>query len=247
MVDNFVNVQQVSLGDIVLRQFFDLLQSGVYKAGDKLPCERDMCMSLNVSRPVLREVLSVLRHLGYIETVQGGGTYICDHPLTPAVNSIKFNLAAESMKAFEIWEIRNVLETELAGMVAERAGDKELASMNEAYAQYKYLVESHASQDLINRASCRFHDTIASAAHNDTMCFLLSEVAGMLSASREKTGRVDGSNERSVREHGKIAEAITMRDPAAARQAMREHMQSVKSDLEYFLHMQNMKEDQCDQ
>lgn len=234
-MNNFVKVDQVSLGDIVLSQFFDLIQTGVYKAGDRLPCERDLCAALNVSRPVLREVLSVLRHLGYIETVQGGGTYVSNQPLSPAVNSIRFNLATEQVKAFEVWEVRNVLEVEIAGYAAERAGDIEMNGIKEAFERYESLVLEHADQKLINQASCQFHNSIALAAHNDTLSYLLDSVASMLSESREKTGRVKGSNERSLKEHRAIYEAIQKRNKKEARDVMRKHMGSVKSDLVEYL------------
>ncbi len=234
-VNGFSKVAQVSLGDAVLEQFFDLIRNGVYKAGDKLPCERDLCTILNVSRPVLREVLSVLRHLGYIETVQGGGTYISNQPLTPAVKSIKMSFEMEHIKALEVWEVRNLLETELAGLAAERAGEIGIKSVNDAFETYSKLVKSGAPQEQINLASYQFHDAIRTVANNGTMSYLLNAVSSLLSESRERTGRVKGSNERSEKEHRAIAEAITARDPEAARQAMRVHMQSVRDDLVAYL------------
>lgn len=234
-MDKFTKVEQVSLGDVVLKQFMDLIDSGTYKAGDRLPCERDLCLALNVSRPVLREVLSVLRHLGILETIQGGGTFVRNQPLLPAVNSIRFALAVEKAKALEIWEVRNTLETELAGFAAERGGDVELQCVREAFERYENLVKEGATQDLINEASCKFHNAIANAAHNDTMSYLLDGVSSLLTESREMTGRVEGSNERSVSEHRAITIAICNRDVQEAKRCMVAHMQSVRKDLNIYL------------
>lgn len=230
-----MKVEQVSLGDAVLNQFLEMIRSGVYKVGDKLPSERDLCQKLDVSRSVLREVLSVLRHLGYIETIQGGGNYISNHPLAPSVSTLRLNVEAEQMRTLEVWETRNILETEMAALAAQRAGEIEIKNICQKYEEYKKLVQDHMSQDAINRASARFHEAISAAAHNDTLNYLLKAVANMLSESRNKTGRIEGSNERSVKEHGEITQAIAARDEKEARCAMARHLQSVKADLERFL------------
>ena len=51
-------------------------KAGVLKAGDALPPERDLAVSLNVSRPSVREALIALEVEGVIEVRTGSGIYV---------------------------------------------------------------------------------------------------------------------------------------------------------------------------
>ena len=62
-----------SLAEMVVRRILDMVRTGVLKAGDQLPPERDLALSLNVSRPSVREAMRGLTVLGVVRTRQGGG------------------------------------------------------------------------------------------------------------------------------------------------------------------------------
>ncbi len=52
------------------------IELGIWKPGDKLPAERDLSTTYEVSRPTISRVLDQLRDLGIIERVVGSGTYV---------------------------------------------------------------------------------------------------------------------------------------------------------------------------
>jgi GntR family transcriptional repressor for pyruvate dehydrogenase complex len=96
---------------------------------------------------------------------------------------------------------------------------------------YVQNVEEKSDESLIIAASQRFHNSIARAAHNEVLLDVLESVSNLLSMSRETTIKVEGSNDRAVEFHTRIAEAIADRDPKRAKTAMEEHLLDVKNDL----------------
>ena len=231
----FKSANRMTIGDNVLNQFIDLLSSGVYKPEEKLPTEMEMCEALQVSRPVLREVLSALRYMGYLESVQGGGTYICKMPLNATMSDIKLRLALEKTQLMELWELRYILEVQVAGLAAERATDEEIAEIWAAFEKYENNVKEGGNNAATIHSTQNFHNMIAKAAHNDMLMDMLESIANLLSLSREKSIQVKGSSIRAAGYHRKIAQAIADRDARRVKAAMREHLLDVKRDLIAYL------------
>ena len=226
----FKTTARSTMGDEVFSQFVDLLSSGVYKPGEKLPTEMEMCEELKVSSPVLREVIRALRYMGYLESVQGGGIYVCN-PIKPALSEIKMKLAFEKTQLMSVWELRYVLETAMAGMAANRATDDEIADIWEAYTKYEENVKSEDNDSETISATQDFHSSVARAVHNDVLMHMLENVSNLLSMSRMVSIQVEGSSERAMDFHKRIALAIGDRNARRAKEVMKEHLLDVKSDL----------------
>ena len=62
----------------VADQLLEAIQNGIYKPGDKIPKEEELCAQFNVGRQTLRSAVSQLEESGYLKRVQGSGTYVCD-------------------------------------------------------------------------------------------------------------------------------------------------------------------------
>lgn len=60
----------------VLSFFREQLLSGALKVGDRLLGERELCLALGVSRPVLREALRSLANLGFLDIRHGKGAFV---------------------------------------------------------------------------------------------------------------------------------------------------------------------------
>lgn len=227
------------MGDHVLEQFVQLLKSGKYKMGEKLPPEMAMCEELGVSRPVLREVLRTLRFLGFIETVQGGGTYISKSPLASMVSEIRLRLALEDTQVLDVWELRYIIEAEVAGLAAARATDAEIAVIQKAASVYEHSVEVGDSNEETIEATNSFHNQVAIAAHNDVLMRVLADISNLLTQSRQYSIQVEGSSERASTHHRRIANAIADRNVSGAREAMRQHLLDVREDLLNYLKLQD--------
>ncbi len=57
MQELFEPIRTESLKDVFIRRFEDLILSGKFPVGQKLPSERELALQLGVSRPVVHEGL----------------------------------------------------------------------------------------------------------------------------------------------------------------------------------------------
>ncbi|GAA3244528.1 hypothetical protein GCM10020256_70310 [Streptomyces thermocoprophilus] len=62
--------------EAVLAHLRAAIEGGEYAIGDKLPSEAELCRTLEVSRPVLREALRALQTMGLTVSKTGKGTFV---------------------------------------------------------------------------------------------------------------------------------------------------------------------------
>ena len=237
----FEPVKQVILQEKVLQQFIDLIRNNALKPGDKLPGERELCIQMQISRPVLREAMSTLRYLGYLESVHGSGTYVNKNLLDPTITALKLYLYCETAQILDIWEARYIIETQSAGLAAERATEDDCANIARALAYYQECAENMGNPEALVLSSSEFHNSIMEAAHNNTLVFLIKNVSNLLKRSREHTVQVDSSTERALEFHRRIAEAVLAHDIEKAKSAMSEHLIDVRNDLEAYVEIAEKK------
>lgn len=161
----FTPVEHSKISNEVVVKIETLILEGVLRVGDKLPSEREIAKSMDVSRPILRTALASLESRGLIIIRHGGGAYIADIIGTifaePVVDLIGHNAKAKS----DYLEYRKEIEGLTAGMAAQRAthADKELLKkiMQEMQA-------AHEAQDAEREANVdvEFHSTIGECTHN---------------------------------------------------------------------------------
>src|SRR5512139_2950739 len=74
-----------TIADQVADQLRQLINSGAYKAGDRIPSERDLATQLGVGRPAVREALRELKAQGLLITGRGAqGTTVASLAASPS-------------------------------------------------------------------------------------------------------------------------------------------------------------------
>ena len=64
------------LYSMIASQARELIASGQWQEGDRLPPERELCRRFDVSRATLRQALAQLEDLGFVTRHQGRGTFV---------------------------------------------------------------------------------------------------------------------------------------------------------------------------
>src|SRR5437763_3108131 len=107
----------------------DLIVRGRLRPGDRLPAERELATQIGVSRPSVRAGLHALAAMGVVRSHHGSGTYIPDGPPSLGSEPLSFLAALHGFTREEMYETRRILETEAAGLAAERATPEHLAPL----------------------------------------------------------------------------------------------------------------------
>lgn len=197
-----------------------------HKPGDRLPAERDLAQSYGVSRPTVREALIALEVQGVVEVRLGSGAYLRALPDAGA------QPATFAVSAFEVTEARLLVEPEVAGLAAAQIEDEELA-------QLALLIDGIAQENARNEgtevADREFHLLIARASRNAVLLHIVEDLWALRAASPETAllyAKARAANiQPVVEEHTLILRGLEARDPAAARNAMRAHLNAVLDSL----------------
>ena len=204
----------------------DRIRDGRLSPGDKLPTEAAFMGEFGVSRTVVREALSKLQASGLVETRHGVGTFVVG-----LGDSSSFRIAPEQLATLRdvvaMLELRIGVETEAAGLAAQRRTAQNLVVMRDALDAFTQAVE--AGRDAV-AADFQFHQEIARATQNPHFASLMTTLGSMiiprarLDPSRPPDEERQAYLRRVNAEHSSILDAIENQDLEAARAAMRTHL-----------------------
>ena len=212
----------------IVQQVEESILSGQLKPGDQLPAERDLAQRFGVSRTAVREAVKALREKGLVEAYSGRGTFVTNGTSQAIRQSLDLMVRINQQDgATHLAELRHMLEPEIAAVAATRIEEQLLGTMRDAVAA---MDRSLHDPDAYVEADLDFHLALAEAAGNPLILSLLDSIVGLLREQRSRVFNVDGGPERGQFHHKKILAAVEGKDSAAARQAMKEHLDQVVAD-----------------
>lgn len=202
------------------------IDEGRYPVGTRLPGERDLAETFEVSRPTVREAMIALEIRGLVEARHGSGLYVI---ATSADSSTPTEL---DVGAFELIEARILFEGEAAAVAATVIDAEALADLDASLAA---MAAVDPADPAAIEADRRFHMRIAEATGNTVIAAVVEMLWNLrdrapLSAHMFAEARREGVHPR-VEEHRLIVDALRAQDPALARQTMRDHLRRVVEDL----------------
>lgn len=215
--------------DKILEYFKELISAGKLKTGDRLLPERDLSLSLGVSRASLREALRTMEMFGLIRILPKQGAYILP-PNTASLSSIfSMMLSLKPSISENILEVRIIFECEGARLAAKRSSPQELAGIKMILDR---MPRSVTGDDLGAQADFDFHSAIIHAAHNDMLTFMYETIGELLKRSHQERRvaifNIPGALDDLVKTHESIYEAIASGDEESAGRRMREHFRFVQ-------------------
>lgn len=223
--------------ELVVAYVRQLIESGEFSAGQKLPPEREMADRIGVSRSSVRAGLQSLATVGVVTSRRGAGTFVSDGPPLLDINPLPLFAALHGIPEHELFEARRVLEIDLAGLAAERASGEQLAAMAEE------VMEMFASMEDRQRFlvhDIRFHRAVAAGARNPLLGALMEMVADLFYDQRRVTvDRWQGAEE-AAEHHRRIYQAIRAGDATKARQEMDSHLRWAQENQELELKKNHM-------
>lgn len=209
----------------IARQILDMINSGSYPAGTRLPGERELAERFEVSRVVIREAEISLEALGYVEIKVGSGVYVREPDASAGI-------VLPKVSAFELTQSRLLFESESAALAAQMITDEQLEELQETVDRMAEPAAEGADGEDADRD---FHMLIAKASGNQANIFIMEQLWKMrteVEAVRSVYSAVckkDASHR--VDEHSQILEALRARDSDAARRSMRYHFQRLLEAL----------------
>jgi DNA-binding GntR family transcriptional regulator len=170
--------------------------------------ELKLAEEYGISRTPLREALKVLAAEGLVTMKVRRGAYVTE---------------VSEKDLADVYHLLALLESDAAGVVAERATDDELAELQTLHAELEGAV---GERDRFFALNEQFHMRVLELARNRWREQMVADLRKVMKLNRHnsllKTGRI----EESLAEHRAIVSALAERNAALAVQRMREHFQS---------------------
>ncbi|MDT0436704.1 MULTISPECIES: FadR/GntR family transcriptional regulator [Streptomyces] len=205
--------------EAVLGHLRAAIERGAYAVGDKLPSEAELCRSLEVSRPVLREALRALQTMGLTVSRTGKGTFV----VANTVEDPTFGDYAAS----DLLEVRRHVEIPVAGYAALRRTSEDLDHL----AHLLERMERETDTTSWVALDTLFHLAVAQAAQNPVFRRVIEEIRDALARQSAFLNELGGRREQSNREHRAIVEALLDGSEPDAVEAMTHHLDRVETTL----------------
>jgi len=222
-----------SLASRIAQTLRDDIAAGRFAAGARLPAESALAETFDVSRPIVREAIALLKADGVLVTRKGSGAYVSE---TPGGQVWRVASAPDGGPTLaQLFELRRVVETACAEMAALRRTDADLASIRSALE----AMQAHAADfPSAAAADIAFHHAIAQAAHNPCFTGLTDFVSQQLLAARQhawensaRLNALNGTPRAADSEHAALVEAIAAGDASAARAAAGAHLSAAAARM----------------
>lgn len=227
MFDEGLAVKRSKLSDEVVARLMRMIRDGQLRPGDRLPAERQLAQSFQVSRASLRDAIRHLEILGYLEVRQGDGTVVRLPDAATLSQPFQGLLEGRPQAASDLLEFRRMLEPQVASLAAARCTPRHAEQLDAAIEAQRARVERG---ERLGIEDVEFHQLIAGIAGNATVLQVIETLRSLLEEMRVKHLAGD-KPALGYEQHAAIAHAIQEGDGEAAAAAMREHLSAVEASM----------------
>jgi GntR family transcriptional repressor for pyruvate dehydrogenase complex len=217
----FKPIRPVRISAEVAEQLKQSILLGQFKAGQRLPSERDLAEEFQVSRVAIREALRSLENSGFIHTRQGaaGGAFVTDLTFDHLAQSFLDLFLAEKISLPELYKVRLLIEPEMARLAAAHITPEYAQRLREALEAEEDPIQS-LEEDVERKTAIHF---------------ILAEMCGnrffeaLVRSLMELTHRVVEAGDPDFHfihpagMHRPIVEAVLTGNPQQAARAMKRH------------------------
>jgi len=167
--------------------------------------ELKIAEEFGISRTPLREALKVLAAEGLVTMKVRRGAYVTE-------------MSEKDLR--DVYHLLSLLESDAAGVVAERATDAQLKTLQDLHAELESAAGNREAFFSVNE---RFHMALLDMADNRWRSQMVADLRKVMKLNRHNSLFKQGRIEDSLNEHRAILDAMLARDPEGTRRAMQAH------------------------
>ncbi|EJO5347614.1 FadR family transcriptional regulator [Clostridium botulinum] len=227
----FSPIKNTRVYEKAIEQIKEMIVEGTFKKGDKLPSEREMAESLQISRTSIREAIKELEIMGLIESRQGNGNFIKSNFENNLFKPLSTIFLLKESNSDEILELRQIIERGSIVLAAERITDEELEEMENLL---KNSLNLNCKDQLVD-IDIAFHYKIAQASKNFLILSILNAISFLIQAFikdiRKNVITKKENTDMLIKQHREIFLALKGHDSVAAEKAMLSHLEYVNNQM----------------
>lgn len=214
-----MGTQMKTLAEQVADGIMNLIQETPYKAGDKLPTEKELCESTGAGRNTVREALKILASRNVLEIRQGAGTFVSEKQGIPD-DPLGFSMVNDHVKLTrDLLQVRIMLEPQIAALAAQCAKEHEIKELEEILEEMEAAMKKREDYSELDT---KFHTKIAQCTHNIVMENLLPVIGKGVAVFAREVAQTE--YDRTWISHRKIFCYIRDHKPFEAEMEMQYHL-----------------------
>lgn len=216
---HFEKMDKKLLGEQIEDELMNYILLEPMEIGQRIPNEFELAEKFGVGRSTIREAVKGLVSKGILEVRRGSGTYVVR---TAPLDADPLGLSGLQDKyklALELFDVRLMLEPEIASRAAEYATEDELSQLKQLCdeTEQTYLEgKNHIPKDI------EFHTCIARCSKNRVVETLIPLINTAVMTFANLTHRL--LMQETIETHRAIVNSIIDRDPVGAQCAMVMHL-----------------------
>lgn len=208
-------------------QIRDQILNGAVEAGRQLPSERDLAMSLGVSRPTVREALIALEVAGLVEVRVGAGAFVRQRDVSGV------SLPELSASPLEVMAVRRLLEPEAAALASQNISPQGTTRLREAL---KTMRAETVLDQWSSESDQVLHMTLADACNNSVLRETIEALWNARHGEVDKRFHQHLADIRAIRDHiladhEAIVAGVVSGNAEGARKAMAQHLEFVATAM----------------
>ena len=219
---NFKPIKQPRVSEEVFNQLKKEILSNDFKAGDRLPPERELAEQFQVSRIAIREAIRALENSGFITIRQGatGGAFVTDLSFEQLAGACLDLFLANKISIHELHQVRILLEPEVARLATLNADTASKERLKKAF-EAEHPAGASLSEDIAS--ATKVHFILAEMCGNRFLEAIVNSVIKLNASILEEIKPDPPHSIHPPGLHLPMIEAVLAGNPEAAAEAMKNH------------------------
>ncbi|MCU1720163.1 MULTISPECIES: FadR/GntR family transcriptional regulator [Pseudomonas] len=196
------------------------LARGQWRSGEMLPGQRELAEQLGISRPSLREAVTVLETLGLVRSMPGKGVLVLDADSNELVMA-PAGVAEASLE--DVLQLRYTLEPFIVGLVAQSISSQETGQLRLTLMDMREALDAGDGEAGVN-AYIAFHEALFALTSNPIFQSVVQQTGNALKQSAQMLRKSPEHLAARLEENEAVVRAIRNKDSAQASAQMRRHI-----------------------
>ena len=229
LANELKTIRRIKVYEEISQQIEGLIQTGKLKPGDKLPTERELSEFFNVSRHSVREAIRVLEKSRLINSVAGSGTYVAMSENQETIQLIATYLLEKTDKLAEIFQLRRIIEPQVADLAAENATEDDIKRLEQLLEKHKeFIANGITNRQIFLELDIQLHTTIAKATRNSIIPNIIERLNDLFHETRKEGYLSKIRMKTSTKGHIEIIQSILQGNTKLAVNSMEKHLKDVE-------------------
>ncbi|WP_296264086.1 FadR/GntR family transcriptional regulator [Pseudomonas sp. UBA6562] len=204
----------------VVEKLRQALAHGQWRRGEMLPGQRELAEQLGISRPSLREAVTVLETLGLLRSMPGKGVLVLDVD-AGVLSQAGEHVAAASLA--DVLQLRYTLEPFIVGLVAQSANSQDIGQLRLTLMDMREALDAQDSEACVS-AYIAFHQELFALTTNPIFQSVVQQTSNALKQSADMLRKSPEHLAARLTENEAVVRAIREKNSAQASAQMRRHI-----------------------